>query len=640
MSVKNIYGLLTLIKRNEEQCLQNYQLHNTSLVIDADSLANRLMYNIAADSFCFGGDFDMIAANVANFFKLLYSCNVTPYLVFFGGRKKHSEVECVNRLEAGLVKTKVTLDSVFLRSDSLFPYTFKETFEDVVKNLQLKFNIKIVRLDYVDHVELTTIARILNCPVLSWSLEYYLFDVPHIPYDLMEMSEVAKTQIYVPCKLFVPNDFLKSICNLDKRLLPILAMLLGTDPIDQVDFKSLFSKLRTRPRKGTLDQLIDWLVNHYRKHDSILVMLMKVLDDLYENNPEREELYEKIISIIEGHNNNYSEYLQMILGISFFVESNLFKYKYRRCEYPQCFMDIVTHNKYMLEPLIEDLNLEHAHSVSLELIAILHKLLKNSPENLTVYARIGDQIYQQTLPDITLNLPQNLTLSDIQLLSSTEKRQTFLHILNIEDAYILHALKPVSTSWRLLIITFKYLKDKFYISWPVVYSIILCKIIIMYVDTKIGMIRSLYALQNAIHQISRKCDTIQDNKHSTVNISIEDCISASEALIPYFEIRDEMRMQPELFNRSLMHLISEVQSCIVHMNYLNCLLNSPFQKNLLSECFNGTFIYNLSSDMLEKVYDSTLDETICYAFVEDLLIGAEGVLKFFYIITDILKLIL
>ncbi|VEN37147.1 unnamed protein product [Callosobruchus maculatus] len=79
-------GLTTFIENNAMLYLQNYQLHDTSLVIDGCATACYL-YRLCKSNMCFGGDYDQYGKSIKDFFKILSDCNITPYVIFDGGNE-------------------------------------------------------------------------------------------------------------------------------------------------------------------------------------------------------------------------------------------------------------------------------------------------------------------------------------------------------------------------------------------------------------------------------------------------------------------------------------------------------------------------------------------------------------------------
>lgn len=72
--------------KNNSQLTKEYMLHSTKVVIDGYSLYHFIFdMNDNQLDFYHGGDYDEFAIKVSNFFELLQSCDIQPYVVFDGG---------------------------------------------------------------------------------------------------------------------------------------------------------------------------------------------------------------------------------------------------------------------------------------------------------------------------------------------------------------------------------------------------------------------------------------------------------------------------------------------------------------------------------------------------------------------------
>lgn len=84
-----ILGLTTFIKNNP-QITEEFTLHSTKVVIDGNSLYH-FLYNKDKLDFLHGGDYNQYADKIREFFSLLQSCNIQPYVVFDGGNEPNEK---------------------------------------------------------------------------------------------------------------------------------------------------------------------------------------------------------------------------------------------------------------------------------------------------------------------------------------------------------------------------------------------------------------------------------------------------------------------------------------------------------------------------------------------------------------------
>ncbi|KAG5882998.1 hypothetical protein JTB14_033454 [Gonioctena quinquepunctata] len=281
--------------------------------------------------------------------------------------------------------------------------------------------------------------------------------------------------------------------------------------------------------------------------------------------------------------------------------------KFRKSLYPTRFLDILTQGKYYnFKPQVELNSLEHTHTPSIDIMAAVHKILTGLPTNLVCLVRIGEDVGEQVLPVCNLNLPSFI---DIQSMDSESRKQIIMKIIDIDPEFIDKDLNSYPDMWHLFMLTLKYMLNRSVISWPLVYSLILCKIFISYVDPKIGFHRSIRGFnQQFQHQIrdilqhrKRVTQSYQRNIKDSLNaITFEDALLAMTQAIPYFEIDRHLYGNSRLFDRGLMHESSQYQSVFLHVKCLNQLLNVPFADFLISDCFNGTFVYNMTNDLKRR----------------------------------------
>uniref|UniRef100_A0A6P7FB09 Protein asteroid-like n=1 Tax=Diabrotica virgifera virgifera TaxID=50390 RepID=A0A6P7FB09_DIAVI len=673
-----IRGLTTFIQNRAHLYLENYELHDTNVVIDGNSIACQLYKWHTFSHDCFGGDYDKFSRAVHNFFDLLSQCNIIPYVVLDGGYE-HRKVNTVISRMKKKIKSANQLNCVTETSISVFPLFIRQTFRDVLAER----NIKHVGCDFEGDTETSNIARTLNCPVLSFDSDYFIFDVLYIPFSTFEMavkrgkSKNTTTYKYIACNIYRVEKFLKSFNGLQKNSLPVLAVLLGNDYVKRGVFTMFYQNLKIQKCHGIqsdqqkrIKSLLVWLQN-----ETVESALKKVLSRYKKG--RRNIIMYKIKQAIKGYNCFDSKYLKY-LGIepkvvdkknvdidletinnsieepdeseshtevedtggepdksesqseaedtggessppeedNLFVEESpemgvpsRFLEKFRTCIYPPCFMDILIQNKYYCIPQVDNNALEHSHKICFDILSAIHKILSNSNENLLCIGRKGAEgVAKEKVPICDISLP---SYNEIEALSNSESTKYIFNILGVDNSYE-DCLKMFPDSWHTLLLSLYYYLKKSTTSfgWPIVYGIILSRLILSCVDIKLGtFFRSSKVFckkfGNFVSDNKHNETVVQDVKGALDTISQPDSILCLKALISYFEMDHKMTTNYKSFDRSLVHSISEFQSCFMHVDYLNVLFDCPFSNFYISKTLNCTFVYNITKNLTKR---TNLDE--------------------------------
>ncbi|KAJ8303625.1 hypothetical protein KUTeg_020021 [Tegillarca granosa] len=178
-----IHGLTTFIQENPD-LLQDFQLHDTKVVIDGNNLYHQLFYHYHVNHH-YNGDYDQFALKTKQFFHLFKSCNISPIIVFDGGydtddRKLQTTLE--------RARTRLHLAGFISHGDrgKVLPILAYETFRHVL----IELDIPHVTCDFEADSEIVVLANDLNCPVISMDSDFYIFEVQggYIPFDSINHS--------------------------------------------------------------------------------------------------------------------------------------------------------------------------------------------------------------------------------------------------------------------------------------------------------------------------------------------------------------------------------------------------------------------------------------------------------------------
>lgn len=261
-----VRGLTTFIKNHENKYFKKYKLHNCTVLLDGNSVASNLFIWSNIES-AFGGDYDKFAKYIKEFFKVLKKCEVSPLVLFDGGYEQRKLRTVYSRMKD---KLRSARDAQPLSGSLNFPLFMRIVFREVLSEL----NIPFAQCDFEADDELAALARQLQCPVVSYDSDFYIYDVLYIPLPYINLQPVAvdnsgkalenAQKYYLDCKIYCLDTFIDSFGGLDKNMLPLLAALLGNDYIRRSTFKAFYANLKipkgkTNPLQRRIKSVIEWL---------------------------------------------------------------------------------------------------------------------------------------------------------------------------------------------------------------------------------------------------------------------------------------------------------------------------------------------------------------------------------------------
>lgn len=681
-----IRGLTTFIANHSHKYLDNFELHDTYVVIDGNNIASHLYKWHCKSNDCFGGDYDKYADVVYKFFSVLSECNITPLIVFDGGYEDKKVKTIYSRLKERLKAAK-SLNSVTEGSVHMLPLFLRELFKDIVR----KLNVKAVRCDFEGDYETACIARALRCPVLSYDSDFYIFDVQYIPFSTMSLQVCHKkgNVKVIACQIYKIENFLKSFGGINRENLPLLATLLGNDYVKKGVFSKFYSQIKLPKRKPNqsdkqrqIAAVIKWLKEEtyesavrkilgrlktkQRKRVAGLIHEITqgyvVVDSLYMKYFEIEQPVKAEVNVGdikalldgisleqgkqedgESSSDDSAESLSEldvgVVGVASCIENLVpgwFLENFRLCKYPSCFMDMIFKNTYYFIPQIEDYSNVCSHNVSAIIISAIHKILTSASSKFLLFVSRNDdgRIKRYDLPSTSIPVPK---LQDLQTKNREIDTQCMLQILSVDTCFIDDVLPLFPQSWCLYIIAIKYWAENasLKVAKCHVYALVLSAVVIDCCDKKVGYYRSTTKFQAKFGQrvqtllnapregFLSSCDGIIPSLDA---ITTDDALLCLNTLMHCFQIDYKMRSNVKLFDISIVDAYAQFQSCILHIKYLNSLLNEPFQDIVISEFFDGTFIYNMCANLAKR---NDLD-----VYMETLLKNSPSVLHCFKLITD------
>lgn len=569
-----IRGLTTFVNSRCDKFLEPYELHNTYLVIDGNNIASHLYRWHCIKNDCFGGDYDAYARCITKFFHLLLECKVTPLVIFDGSYEDRKLSTVYNRMRQKIKNGRLTKRSVTPRVE-MFPLLLRDVFVEMVR----KLNIKFVRCTFEADYDMACIARKLDCPLLSYDSDFFLFDVKYVPFSTLILNATVRKGIKsVQCQVYCVDTFVSCYKGLSKECLPLIAVLLGNDYIERKVFSQFYNHIKlpkSREAKSDQQRRIAAVIK-FLQGETFESATKKVLGRI--KMPARQEVAEQLQQITDGYICSNSPYFNYLFNPS--VRDH-FDDAFCMGQYPACFMDIKFRNIYFFIPQLEDYENVCSHQISLPLLAAIHKILTSGQhESLTYVSRNkGAGIKKSSLLTSTLQLPK---LEEINKINANYAKRLLEDVVDFK--LIQNCVEPPA-SCHLYLLAINYWKKNstHKITSAHIYTLILSLFVLTKIDGAIGYYRSEKAFANKIKQ----------NAH-------DEHVNCMRALIKYFKYKDTLSNNVSYFNLHIVDVFAQFQSCLMHLKYLNCLLNFPYPDPDLSDKYNGSFVYNMCSNLLKR----------------------------------------
>jgi len=295
-----IRGLTAYISNHSERFLQTYALHDTYLVIDGNCIMCQLYMRYTKSNCIFGGDYDKYAQRVTQFFDQLLKCNVTPLVIIDGGSEDKKLNTIISRIKEKLERASCYTVAC-QHKNKFLPLLLREVFKEIMSDKAIKYVQCVFEADNT----IAAIARILDCPVLSYDSDFYIYGSLYIPFDTWEnvVSRNSSGTGYVKyCKIYHVQKLLQFFNGLNQSLLPLASILLGNDYVKQYTFKNFFRYLKLSQTKRTkysdqqrrIEATFNWLRRH-NLNQAVIGILSRL---------QRQER-KRVLNIIETILNGY-----------------------------------------------------------------------------------------------------------------------------------------------------------------------------------------------------------------------------------------------------------------------------------------------------------------------------------------------
>ncbi|XP_055641910.1 protein asteroid [Toxorhynchites rutilus septentrionalis] len=328
-----VRGLTTYIASNAERFLKPFELHGCDLVIDGDNLCIQLFARSEVRMGAYGGNYDHYFRAVVEFFVLLQKCKVRSFVLLDGGYEKRKLKKVRSRLLSRIHFVKKAKAGC---RQLIIPLLIREVFVDALRAARVRFMRCLFEADN----EIAILARKLDCPVLSYDSDFYIYNVKYIPYvtlthklyrKVIETDDNYEIQLvdnrrkrnrvlakqgegvinkgqskisycFLDCCLYTIENLIGSEGRLKREMLPLFATLLGNDYIERRVLSSFYASMKVgkvsrkvAPHQRRIVGILKWL-----QHHSIKSAMKTILNQVREG--QRKNLMKQLQGAMYGYN--------------------------------------------------------------------------------------------------------------------------------------------------------------------------------------------------------------------------------------------------------------------------------------------------------------------------------------------------
>ncbi|NWQ77042.1 ASTE1 protein, partial [Columbina picui] len=477
----------------------------------------------------------------------------------------------------------------------LVPLLAREAFVQALRRLGVPFVQSFAEADR----EIAGLANRWGCPVLSLDSDFCVFDLAggYCPLSHFQWQSVCAGDgpqgCYVPARCFSAAKFCRHFGHLDRRLLPLFAVMNGNDYLDLAALEAFFSKAPLPRgcaagkggRHGRLRGLLGWLAQFAEPAeavDSVLEYLRK---------HQREEIRALLCAAME-------DYTPSDANLEDFFQSGKYECEAaRKADLPQWVRDALAKGKLapfisdalilrstFLHVQVENMQRPSAHSTAVPIRQVIYGLLLKRSCS-TEAASPSKQ---------TSELP---VVCEFDRLQKTLKK-TFVQAASLpkdfcDDHFLLDKLMEVPMSRRqMLLLETLGVKMSFLESIPshLQLPVALTCYWIHYSEPKVKL-NQLKALLLMI--VSGELHRITNEPDPTVLCAEDDSIAYNE-----FLKWKEKNLQNQGFDLDAAHSFCQWQCCLQMGLYLNQLLGTPLSEPDLSRrLYSGTLVHRLYQEL-------------------------------------------
>ncbi|CAH1779742.1 unnamed protein product [Owenia fusiformis] len=600
-----VKGLTTFIDTNQE-LLEDTKLCKTKLILDGNNVYHFVYYNYRV-AHAYGGDYLQYRNSVDSFFKSLLTCDIEPYVIFDGGYEKDDR-----KLQTilGRARSRISSSNQIVAgngSPRIMPILAYEVFCEVIKELGIQHRT----CDYEADGEIASLANYFNCPVLSNDSDFCVFDLTagYIPLDYVNFkpakSQESTTDLHLNCQLFKLSNLTQEFANVSNTHMPLFATLLGNDLIGTDVFEAFFNniklpKLKSKrifvsKRNSKMLGVLSWLqayddvdeacevvVSHLKKNerDNVLKMMKQSI-----------EAYKipvcTLHSVFESEQGNPTEisYTGCVLP-AWFIGA------IRRCELPVFLLNALTLHRVILLAQIEDHNLPSSWKCALNIRRSIYGMLlgDEAQGKICEYDREKKSLRQTNEEPLysVMSYGRLPSLNQIPNLSEEERKDIFLNTLGLTESTLSGVHREHWFTTAVLAYWIQNTEPRL-MKWHL-FAIIVCLITLNVCDTE-----EVEATQDSSERYEsqtlppwsciKQCTTSDEKAHLNNNLT------------RILTTHSNKTKHHQNTNISIVHMFSQLQTCIQAALYLNQLLLSPIPNPSPSLIYDGTLCCKLASSL-------------------------------------------
>ncbi|RVE51719.1 hypothetical protein evm_003691 [Chilo suppressalis] len=582
--------------------LKNYKLKNCEVVIDGQNFLYSF-YECSGLPFEFGCESDKYADYLRKKLSVFKNANVKCYFFFKGGTNDIIKKNKKKEREKAALSQESESSTKFVK-----PIFMKEIYKQVLDEM----NFNYVVCEFECKKDCIALAQKLNCPIISYDIEFCFAGVPYIHIASEKNIVNDKSTGGIPCGLFVYEDFTKKY-NLNKEKLAIFIVLTDENIFPEGHFKTFFDTVNIRGnpyRRNTY--LLNWLSKeaNYNGIESIMRKCLRT-DEINSYRREKNKIIEFICK--EEKAGLPVDYLLHGSYIEFTDNDSLWFEKGVLCGYiPLQYVNVYHWN------IIDwmDESQEDAMFIALDIIKYAFNLLTNYERKEIYFHNKKDEVVTISVTDATAvpkpayTAVQSPFENGWDLIKPLGLFEHFLEKCMPETNF--SVLNTVPKNARLLIIALIYFsrhktEDT---------TVEVCSALLSYVMLSVVKDKS----NNNNHMNERVSRTFIEPFTDENLVSDIDCNIATGRFTKYFTVSNIEKAQHD---KEILHPLVEFQHCLQQINFLNTLCGSPFEETMYSRTYNGTLVYKIAHTMKGTYSGEAMD------FIDHELSSAVTVLGFF-----------
>lgn len=591
---------LTTFMNYNPRLHKEFQLHSTKVVVDGNSLYHSIFYKNEVDVI-HGGDYYDYALKIKEFFSLLQSCNIQPFVVFDGGNEPDDKkFETTRRRMKYRQKLLKRLARNKENEDGVVPILAFDTFRAVLDELSIELTV----CEFEADKEIGLLANKLSCPVISNDSDFFMLPLTagFILFDWVTLTlhtiETENGSNYLPAKIYHIDNFVIEFPSLGVNVLHVLPTLVGNDYIDTRIFKLFYDHIRGLPlaksqfsmpdSENKIYNVIHWLEKSGKTFEEVketcknfgneqsISSAFEITEKAFtfsktENEKKMHSLFEGEESTTVGktaRSNKIPEWYVVNHGKGFL---------------PPRLMDIITIHKRFLAPQMEDRESPAtSYQCSIKIRAFMYGILL--PEDILKggWQDVEEYDYRDSFSTGRFVNPQRILenygtppkLSEIENLSRPDREAMLGKILNIHSLSKFNLTKDLELVMGIVLFWIKESDPK--VTLYHLKSVIIC------------MIMLKVKLEVLFHHDATGCET-NLIETAVLEMTREDLEEANANFLTYYT-----KLEHSGDNRvdcKLIHGFAQFQTCIMATMHLNFLLLRPFPSPCIPHIFSGTFMY-------------------------------------------------